>query len=167
MIYSVIYIHIQHCELCCYIVYTMTLVGPFLFNEFASCNFDQVFAVIARGIHTDGAGKSPRFSMYSKASEFPMAQKKPVGVPGISFSYVYLMERNSFLDLFPLQRSCTHSFSPLLSASQICLYIALNQQSQQFPVWFCSWIVKKFLLWTGTGTNGKNCSSTAARTVSS
>ena len=35
---------------------------------------------------------------------------------------------------------------------------------QQFPVRFSSWIVKHFHVGTGTGTVGKYCSSTAART---
>ena len=50
--------------------------GPFRFLEFASCNFCKVLAVIQRRVprvHTDGAGKGPRFSTYSKAAEFPMA----------------------------------------------------------------------------------------------
>ena len=60
--------------------------GSFRFLEFASWNFYQVFAVIPRRVHTDGAGKGPRPSFKSKASEFPMAQEKSVGVPCDQFS---------------------------------------------------------------------------------
>ena len=46
-------------------------------------------------IHTDDAGKGPRSSTYSKASEFPIAQKKSVGVSWITFllvvKYVHFM----------------------------------------------------------------------------
>ena len=46
-------------------------------------------------VHTDGARKGPRLSAYLNASEFPMAQKKPFGVPGIIFllgvKYVHFM----------------------------------------------------------------------------
>ena len=51
----------------------------------ASCKFYQALDVIPGKVHTDGAGKGPRCSTYSKAAEFPMAEKKTVGVPGISF----------------------------------------------------------------------------------
>ena len=77
------------------------------FLEFASYDFYQVFtgAVIPRRIHKDGAGKEQRF---------PMAQKKPRGIPGISFllsvKYVRFMQRNFTIDLFPLQSSCTYHF---------------------------------------------------------
>ena len=44
-------------------------VGPFSVHDFASCYFYQVFAVLPRRFHTDGGGKSSRFSTFSKASE--------------------------------------------------------------------------------------------------
>ena len=44
-------------------------VGPFRVHDFASCYFYQVFAVLPRRFHTDGGGKSSRFSTFSKASE--------------------------------------------------------------------------------------------------
>ena len=60
-----------------------------------------------------GGTKTPR--------EFPMAQKEPVGLPGINFllrvKYVFFMQQNSALNLFPLQRSCFYPFSTLSSAS--------------------------------------------------
>ena len=63
----------------------------------------------------------------SKASEFPMAQKEPVGVPSSwdQFSpgcqYVHFMKWNSALDLFPVQRNSTYAFSPLSLARQFRL----------------------------------------------
>ena len=59
--------------------------GPFSFLGFASCNFYQVFAVIPRQVKTDSAEEGPHFPSYSKAAEFPMAWKKPAGIPGIRF----------------------------------------------------------------------------------
>ena len=92
--------------------------------------------------------KGPRCSTYSKAAEFPTAQKKSVGISGISFllsvKYVRVMQRSAALDLFPLQRSCFYPFSPLSSARLFCLYIASYRQFQQFPVGFGRRIVKKF-----------------------
>ena len=61
----------------------MPFAGPFHILEFAFCNFYQVFAVIPRRVNS--AGKGSRFPTYSKAAESPMALKKPVNIPAISF----------------------------------------------------------------------------------
>ena len=94
--------------------------GPFSFLGFASCYFYQVFAVIPLQVYTDAKG--PRFPTYSKASEFPIAQKKPVCVPGTWFLLgVKYVQRNFALDLFLLQRSCNYPGSTLSSSCLFCL----------------------------------------------
>ena len=92
-------------------------------------------------------GKCPPFSAYLKEAEFPMAQKKPVSFPCISFlltvnsvKYVYFMLLNAALDLFPLERSCTFFFFHCCRLANFALYIAWNLQFQHSLWGSAAWL---------------------------
>ena len=82
-------------------------------------------------------------------------QQKSVWISGISLlsvntvKYVCFMQRNSAMDLFPLQRSCFYPFSPLWSACRFCLYIASNRQFPCLSGSAAKW-KKISMWWTGT-----------------
>ena len=90
---------------------------------------------------------------------FPTRQFLPMLFHSTNFT-----EKNYVLYLFsgnyPIQRTLKHPFSKKMDS----VYIALLSLAYKFDlaVCFCSIIVKIAMYWTGTGTLGKYCPSTAA-----
>ena len=87
-------------------------------------NVQQVLYPGPRLVHTDGARKGPRSSVYSKAYVFPIPQQKSVRVLQITFlqgvNYAHCIQRieRNRAQFFLLQLSCEYPFSPMSSARQ-------------------------------------------------
>ena len=99
-------------------------------------------------------GKCPPFSAYLKEAEFPMAQKKPVSFPWISFLLTVKQCQQCQVctfhvaechpGSFPTRTQLHLHFFPLLSACQIRPVHSVESAVSTFPVGFCRLVVKPF-----------------------